>query len=175
MFPCRRAARSRSSCPASCRSILWESVRPYTLSMNCPVAVDTALADYRKLNSTASPCILRSEEAVQAMEEVKKIASLSGYYKSRDELEQAVYPLSKAESEVVFWHLRGRLEDMLLEVIVPAVLEQEKKPPANLEAQYRPVARPEAVSEVYRRSFCPVLLGHREGGVPCTAALLPDP
>lgn len=70
------------------------------------------------------------------MEEVKKIASLSGYYKSRDELEQAVYPLSKAESEVVFWHLRGRLEDMLLEVIVPAVLEQEKKPPANLEAQY---------------------------------------
>ena len=122
--------------PGIVSQYLWESVRPYTLSMNCPVAVDTALADYRKLNSTASPCILRSEEAVQAMEEVKKIASLSGYYKSRDELEQAVYPLSKAESEAVFVHLRHRLEDMLLEVIVPAVLEQEKKPPANLEAQF---------------------------------------
>lgn len=122
--------------PGIVSQYLWESVQPYTLSMNCPVAVDTALADYHKLPHTASPCILRSEEAVQAMEEVKKIASLSGYYKSRDELEQAVYPLSKAESEAVFVHLRHRLEDMLLEVIVPAVLEQEKKPPANLEAQF---------------------------------------
>ena len=47
--------------PGIVSQYLWESVRPYTVSMNCPVAVDTALADYRKLNSTASPCILRSE------------------------------------------------------------------------------------------------------------------
>ena len=121
--------------PGIVSQYLWESVQPYTLSMNCPVAVDTALADYHKLPHTASPCILRSEEAVQAMEEVKKIASLSGYYKSRDELEQAVYPLSKAESEVVFWHLRGRLEELLLEEIVQVVMDQDK-PPANLESQY---------------------------------------
>ena len=121
--------------PGIVSQYLWESVQRYTLSMNCPVAVDTALADYHKLPHTASPCILRSEEAVQAMEEVKKIASLSGYYKSRDELEQAVYPLSKAESEVVFWHLRGRLEELLLEEIVQVVMDQDK-PPANLESQY---------------------------------------
>ena len=122
--------------PGIVSEYLWESVQRYTLSMNCPVAVDTALADYRKLNNMAAPCILRSEGAVQAMEEVKKIASLSGYYKSRDELEQMIRALAGAEQEAVFSHLRHRLEDMLLEVIVPAVLEQEKKPPANLEAQY---------------------------------------
>ena len=122
--------------PGIASEYLWESVQRYTLSMNCPVAVDTALADYRKLNSTASPCVLHSEEAVQAMEEVKKIASLSGYYKSRDELEQTIHSLPDAEREAVFVHLRHRLEDMLLEVIVPAVLEQEKKPLANLEAQF---------------------------------------
>lgn len=122
--------------PGIVSEYLWESVQPYTLSMNCPVAVDTALADYRKLTNMASPSVLYSEEAVQAMEEVKKIASLSGYYKSRDELEQMIRSLPGAEQEAVFSHLRHRLEDMLLEVIVPAVLEQEKKPPANLEAQY---------------------------------------
>lgn len=122
--------------PGIVSQYLWESVQPYTLSMNCPVAVDTALADYHKLPHTTSPCVLHSEEAVQAMEEVKKIASLSGYYKSRDELEQTIRALAGAEQETVFAHLRHRLEDMLLEVIVPAVLEQEKKPPANLEAQF---------------------------------------
>lgn len=47
--------------PGIVSQYLWESVRPYTLSMNCPVAVDTALADYRKLNSTHPPasCVQR--------------------------------------------------------------------------------------------------------------------
>lgn len=122
--------------PGIVSEYLWESVQRYTLSMNCPVAVDTALADYRKLNSTASPCVLLTEKAVEVMEKVKKIESLPGYYKSRDELEQMIRALAGAEQEAVFVRLRHRLEDMLLEVIVPAVLEQEKKPPANLEAQY---------------------------------------
>ena len=121
--------------PGIVAQYLWDAVLPYTMSPLWPDVVLSALADYHKLNSTASPCILRSEEAVQAMEKVKKIASLSGYYKSRDELEQAVYPLSKAESEVVFWHLRGRLEELLLEEIVQVVMDQDK-PPANLESQY---------------------------------------
>ena len=122
--------------PGIVAQYLWDAVLPYTMSPLWPDVVLSALADYRKLNNMAAPCALLTEKAVEVMEQIKKIESLPSYLKSRDELEQAVYPLSKAESEAVFVHLRHRLEDMLLEVIVPAVLEQEKKPPANLEAQF---------------------------------------
>ena len=114
---------------------LWDAVLPYTMSPLWPDVVLSALADYRKLASTASPCALLTEEAVEVVEKVKKMESLPGYLKSRDELEQSVYPLSKAESEAVFWHLRGRLEELLLEEIVQVVMDQDR-PPANLEAQY---------------------------------------
>ena len=121
--------------PGIVAQCLWDAVLPYTMSPLWPDVVLSALADYRKLASAASPCALLTEKAVEVVEKVKKIESLPGYLKSRDELEQSVYPLSKAESEAVFWHLRGRLEELLLEEIVQVVMDQDR-PPANLEAQY---------------------------------------
>ena len=113
----------------------FDETEPYTLSPDCLAEVQMALADYRKLPSPAFPSVLLTGKAVQTREQIEKLDSLSAYFKARDELEQSIRPLMDSEREALHGCLSHRLESLLLEEIVPAVLDREK-PPANLEAQY---------------------------------------